>query len=52
MNVSIVKKSSIEHYKNIGYFGLNNRNDKGLETLNILIMHDLYAPVLLGEVLI
>ena len=60
MNASICKKYSIENCKNIGYFGLNNRNYKGLEILNMLRIHDLYAPltflftkiVLLGEVLI
>ena len=50
----------MKNCKNIGYFGFNNRNYKGLETLNVLRLHDLYAQltfsitkiVLLGEVLI
>lgn len=60
MNASIGKKSSIEDCKNIRYFGLNNSSDKGLKSLNILRIHDLYVPltflitkiVLLGEVTI
>ena len=35
----------MKNCKNIGYFGLNKRNDKGLETLNMLRMHDLYTPL-------
>ena len=35
----------MENCKNIGYFGLNSRNDKGLETLNMLRIHVLYAPL-------
>ena len=37
-------KASIEICKNIGCFGLNNRNEKGIEVLDMLRMHDLYAP--------
>ena len=33
----------MEFCKNIGYFRLNNRNDKGLEILNMLNMHDRYV---------
>ena len=35
----------MENCKNIGYFELNSRNDKGLETLNMLRIHVLYAPL-------
>ena len=35
----------MENCKHIEYFGINNRNTKGLEILNMLRMHDLYVPL-------
>ena len=46
MNTSI-GSSENKSGKQIGPHGINNRNEKGAEAVNILRMHDRYSPLTL-----
>ena len=45
MNASIGVSNNTSKCKNVGKFGFNNRNLKGVEAVNILMMNSLYAAL-------
>ena len=45
MNANIGISNNKLQCNNVGKFGLNNRNAKGVEAVNLLRTHNLYAPI-------